>query len=105
MTISPFSKDDNPKASVTQDVIQDYFFFIPLYPGDREILLREEYPIQHFSAAQQCSRPLPIIDDFHPNIKVVHLPLNTQSIYGPGSYSDFQEILFMSHFLSKSKDK
>ena len=57
--------------------------FPPLYPGVREIVLRERGSIQHSLAPRQCSGPPPFMDDFHLNIKVVLLPLNTTSHLQP----------------------
>ena len=57
--------------------------FLPLYPGDREILLEEGHPIQNSFAVWQCSGPLPSTDDFHPNVKIVHLTPNTTSPIQP----------------------
>ena len=66
----------NSKAWVIQAIFPDWFF-PPLYPGGREILLGEGHPIQHSFFTQQCSEPRPFTDDFHPDVEVVHLPLNT----------------------------
>ena len=57
--------------------------FLPLYPGDREILLEEGHPIQNSFAVWQCSGPPPSTDDFHPNVKIVHLTPNTTSPIQP----------------------
>ena len=38
----------------------------------------------------------PFMDNFYPNIKVAH------PTYRPKSYSDFQEIFFISHILAGS---
>ena len=48
-----------------------------------EILLGEGHPIQHSFAAQQCSEPPPFTADFHPDVEVVHLPLNTVWLIQP----------------------
>ena len=46
----------------------------------------------------------PLMDGFHPIFKAVHLPLNNMLLTQPvDHYSNFQEILLMSHFSSGSK--
>ena len=69
----------------------------------KEILLKEGHPIQHSSAAQQYSGP----PSFHgrlssqsqSTVAATEYYINHPA-YGPGSYSNFQEILFTLHFLS-----
>ena len=97
----------NPKAWITQAIFQDWFFhhFIP----EREkYCLEKDIPFNILLLLDSAPGRPPFMDDFHPNVRVVILPPNTTEYiaypaYGPGIYSDFQQMLFTSHFSSDSK--
>jgi len=68
----------NPKAWVTLDIFQDWYFhhFIPQV---EKYCLEKDIPFNILLLLDNTpgnpTSPNPFIDDFHPNIKVV--PLNT----------------------------
>lgn len=53
--------------------------FLPLYPRDTEILLEEGCPINILLLLNNASGHPLFMGDFHSNIKIVRLPLNTTS--------------------------
>ena len=85
----PIVWKSNAKTWVTQAIFSRLVFFRTLshfpgyYPWGTEILLGEGHPIQHSFATQQCFESPPFTDDFHPNVEVVHLPLNTLWLIQP----------------------
>ena len=97
----------NPKAWITQAIFQDWFFHHFIVEVEK-YCLEKDVPFNILLLLYSAPGHSPFMDDFHPNVRVVHLPLNTieyiaHPTFGPGSYSDFQEISFTSHFSSDSK--
>ena len=95
----------NPKAWVTQAIFQDWFFH-HFIPEVQKYCLEKDIPFNSF-AAWQCSGPPPIHGRLSSQCQssACATEYSVAPTYGPGSYSDFQEILFTSHFLSGSKGK
>ena len=72
----------NPKAWVTQAIFQDWFFnyFIPEV---EKYFLEKGIPFNSLLLLDNALGHLPFMGDFHPNVKVVHLPPNTTSLIQP----------------------
>ena len=81
-------------------------YFSTVYLRGRETSLGGGHPIQHSFASCQCSRPTPVhgqLSSHHQSSSSSTKYYLTHQTYRPGSYSNFQEILFTSHFSSASK--
>ena len=58
--------------------------FLPLYPGDREIyFLEKDIPFNILLLLVSAPGQPPFTDNFHPIVRVVHLPPNTTSLIKP----------------------
>ena len=67
----------NPKAWVTQVIFQDCFFH-HFIPEVEKYCLEKDVPFNILLLLDNAPGHPPFTDDFHPNIKVVHLPLLIQ---------------------------
>ncbi|XP_057390086.1 tigger transposable element-derived protein 1-like isoform X2 [Balaenoptera acutorostrata] len=72
----------NPKAWVTQAIFQDWFFH-HFIPEVEKYCLEKEVPFNILLLLDNAPGHPPFMDDFHPNVKVVHLPLNTTALIQP----------------------
>ena len=98
---------NNPKAWVVQIVFQNWFFHQSI-PEEEKYCLEKDVPFNILFPTQQCSGLPPIhglLSSQCQNSASVIENYVTHPTFGPGSYRNFQEILFMSHFLSGCKGK
>ncbi|XP_066875983.1 tigger transposable element-derived protein 1-like isoform X3 [Kogia breviceps] len=72
----------NPKAWVTQAIFQDWFFH-HFIPEVEKYCLEKDVPFNILLLLDNAPGHPPFMDDFHPNVKVVHLPLNTTALIQP----------------------
>ena len=93
----------NPKAWVTQTIFQDCFFHHFTLEVEK-YFLEKDVPLNILVLLYSAGHPT-FMDDFHSNIKILHLPPNNiiHPTHVPGSYSNFKEILFTSYFSSGNK--
>ena len=72
----------NPKAWVTQAIFQDWFshYFVPEV---EEYCLEKDIPFNILLLLDNALGHPPFMDDFHPNVIVVHLPPNTTLLIQP----------------------
>ncbi|TEA27055.1 hypothetical protein DBR06_SOUSAS34510006, partial [Sousa chinensis] len=64
---------------VTQAIFQDWFFH-HFIPEVEKYCLEKDIPFNILFLLDSALGYLPFMDDFHPNVKVVHLPPNTMSL-------------------------
>ncbi|XP_059939309.1 tigger transposable element-derived protein 1-like isoform X2 [Mesoplodon densirostris] len=72
----------NPKAWVTQAIFQDWFFH-HFIPEVEKYCLEKDVPFNILLLLDNAPGHPPFMDDFHPSVKVVHLPLNTTALIQP----------------------
>ena len=78
----PIVWKSKPKAWVTQAIFQDQFFH-HFIPEVEKYCLEKDVPVNIILLLDSALGLPPFMADFHPNIKVVHLPLNTTSLTQP----------------------
>ena len=78
----PVEWKSNPKTWVTQTIFQ-YWFFHHFTPEVEKYCLEKDIPFNILLLLDSALDHSPFKDDFHPNIKVVHLPPNTMSLIQP----------------------
>ena len=69
----------NLKAWVIQAIFQDWFFH-HFIPEVEKHCLEKDIPFNILLLLDSDPGHPPFMNDFHPNVKVVHLPLNTMSL-------------------------
>ncbi|XP_021573038.1 tigger transposable element-derived protein 1 [Carlito syrichta] len=72
----------NPKAWVTQAIFQDWFFH-HFIPEVEKYCLEKDVAFNILLLLDDAPGHPPSMDDFHPNIRVAHLPPNTTSLIQP----------------------
>ena len=72
----------NPKAWITQAIFQNWFFHHFILEVE-EYCLEKDVPFNILLLLYSAPGHPTFVDNFHPNVKVVHLPLNTNSLIQP----------------------
>ena len=72
----------NPKACVTQAIFQDWFLH-HFIPEVEKYCLEKDAPFNILLLLDSALCHPRFMDGFHPNVTVVHLPLNTTSLIQP----------------------
>ncbi|TEA25719.1 hypothetical protein DBR06_SOUSAS2510163, partial [Sousa chinensis] len=72
----------NPKVWLTQAIFQDWFFHHFILEVEN-YCLKKDVPFNILSLLDNAPGHLPFMDEFHPNIKAVHLSPNTMSLIQP----------------------
>ncbi|TEA38002.1 hypothetical protein DBR06_SOUSAS14310041, partial [Sousa chinensis] len=72
----------NPKACVTQALFQGWFFHHFILEVEK-YCLEEEVPFNILLLLNSALGHPPFMDNFHSNIKIVHLPPNTMLLIQP----------------------
>ncbi|XP_057575413.1 tigger transposable element-derived protein 1-like isoform X2 [Hippopotamus amphibius kiboko] len=72
----------NPRAWVTQAIFQDWFFH-HFIPEVEKYCLEKDIPFNVLLLLDSAPGHPPFMDDFHPSVKVVHLPPDTTSLIQP----------------------
>ena len=78
----PVMWKSNPKAGVTQAIFPDWFFH-HFIPEVEKYCLKKDILFKILLLLDSALGHPPFMDDFHPNVKVMHLPPNTTSLIQP----------------------
>ena len=72
----------NPKAWLTEAIFQDYFFHYFILEEEKYYLKKDIW-FNILLLLDNAQGHFPFMDNFHPNINVVHLPPNTMLLIQP----------------------